>query len=90
MELVSIAERTITVDLDPEDCLMLARTCRIAVSQSCNAMEPGEWMRSCEVMAAAMEAAAMAGALSFDGDHTLAKTWAELGPTHQRKEEDKA
>jgi hypothetical protein len=58
MKLVEIAERTVTMQLDPEDCELLARACRSLIEHDAVACQS---MHLVEVMTAAFESAALAG-----------------------------
>ena len=67
MRLVNIAQRTVTVDLDPEDCALLARACHSAVndSESWNNGGPAPVL---DALAFAFDAAAMAAQTANDLD----------------------
>ena len=80
MRLVNISERTITLDLDPEDCHRLALMCQTAAEHAVEVREQVEWMRTCEVMAMGLPAAAMAGSLTWGGGGDLAEVLAGLDP----------
>ncbi len=57
MRLVNIARRTVTVDLDPEDCVLLAQACRESLHHH---TERGGPMPVLDALAFAFDAAAMA------------------------------
>ncbi len=66
MRLVNIARRTVTVDLDPEDCVLLAAACRYAYHHDGGTIGgPGPLY---DVLAFAFDAAAMAAQAANDLD----------------------
>lgn len=60
MKLVNIAQRTVTVELDPEDCVRLATACRVA-GDDLGAPAATHWVGPLyEALALGFDAAAMA------------------------------
>ena len=58
MRLVNIAQRTVIVELEPEDCVLLGRACRAAYAEEGGAIGgPGPLL---DALARAFDAAAMA------------------------------
>ncbi len=65
MRLVNITQRTITLDLDPEDCVLLAQACRESLHHH---TERGGPMPVLDALAFAFDAAAMAAQTANDLD----------------------
>ncbi len=85
MRLVEIRNRSITLDLDPEDAVALAGACRAAVTA--DAAPDYSW---CETVAALFDAAAIAAAavsyahgLDLD-DYALSAVRRQLAPRETR------
>ncbi len=68
MRLINIAQRTVTVALDPEDCVLLARACYIAARYDSALWETNGPAPVLDALAFAFAAAAMAAQTANDLD----------------------
>ncbi len=66
MRLVNIAQRTVTVELDPEDCVLLALACHAGYQE--HGGTPGGPAPVLDALAFAFDAAAMAAQTANDLD----------------------
>ena len=68
MRLLNIADRLVTVDLDPEDCVLLARACHTAAQYDSEMWKTNGPAPVLDALAFAFDAAAMAAQTANDLD----------------------